>query len=381
MKMEYNTTELGAILALLEVKGLGPVKFKLIYEKLGAFSRIFDLSKEQLKNMFKFRDRHLFNIDIKYIDEIKNNILSEDLKKSFKIKGHPLSDEAKILAMDNKGWKIIDAEKEYILKKSNEKLSIYHDIIKKLYNQKRFLSNFYKKAEEQIKLADCLNASIISFFDSEYPPNLYQSNHSVPLLYVLGDLSVLKNEKCCAVVGTRKPLRWTIEETKKAVKKICAKGFTIVSGLAMGVDETAHRTALENGGKTIAVLGCGVDISYPPKNSTLKKEIEEKGAVVSEYPLGTKVKEFRLKKRNKITVGISKFVLITQTSEKGGTLNAYRAAVEQKKPVGIFCPSKSSKKNFGGNLKILEERKVAVWKFTDGSAVDFGGDTHQGFSF
>ena len=324
----YNTPELAAILALLEVKGLGPVKFKLIYEKLRSFSRIFDLSKQQLENEFKFKDGYLFKIDIKFINNLENNTISEDLKKSFKNNRYYLSDEAKILSKDNKGWKIIDAEREYIVKKSSGKLSIHQNIIHGISNQKRHLSNFYKKAEEQIKLADRLNANIISFFDKGYPPNLYQSNHSVPLLYVLGDISVLKNEKCCAVVGTREPLEWTIEETKRAVKKLSSRGFTIVSGLAIGTDEIAHRTALENGGKTIAVLGCGVDILYPTKNSILKMEIEEKGAVVSEYPFGTKVKEFRLKKRNKITVGLSKFVLITQTSGKGGTMNSYRAAIE-----------------------------------------------------
>jgi len=247
--------------------------------------------------------------------------------------------------------------------------------------KKKYLSNFYKKAEEQIKVANKLNANIISFCDDEYPSNLYRSNHSVPLLYVIGDLSVLKNEKCCAVVGTRKPLKWTIEETKRAVKKLSGEGFIIVSGLAIGTDEIAHTTALENGGKTIAVLGCGVDISYPPKNSTLKKKIEENGVVASEYPFETKVKEFRLKRRNKITVGLSKFVLITQTSEKGGTMNAYKAAVEQKKTVGVFYPLKSSKKRFGGNLRILEERKIPVRKFTRGHTVDFGGDYYQSLPF
>ena len=366
MKMEYNTPELAAILALLEVKGLGPVKFKLIYEKLGYFFKIFDLSKKELKNKFKFPDKYLFNIDVKLINELESNTISENLKMSFKNNGYPLSDETKILSMDDNKWKIIDVEKEYIVKKSIEKLTIHQDITQRIYNQKKYLSNFYKKAEDHTKVANRLNANVISFFDNEYPPNLYRSNHSVPLLYVLGDLSLLKNEKCCAVVGTREPLKWTIEETKKAVKKLLSERFTIVSGLAKGIDGVAHATALENRGKTIAVLGCGVDISYPLENLPLKKEIEERGAVVSEYPFGTKVQEFMLKKRNKITVGLSKFVLITQTSEKGGTMNAYRAAVEQKKPVGVFYPPKSLEKKFGGNLKILKERKIPVFKFTRG---------------
>lgn len=301
MYVENNIDELAAILNLLEVKGLGPVKFKSLHERLHSFSEVFGLSKRGIKDKFKFQDK----------------------------------------------------------------------IVKGIIRQERELPKFYQIANEQIKQAQCLKANIISFFDKEYPPNLYKSNHSVPLLYVLGDLSVLNTEKCCAVVGTRKPSKWTIEETKKAAKKLVSDGFTVVSGLALGTDEIAHSTAVENGGKTIAVLGCGVDISYPRKNSDLKKKIEEKGAVISEYPFGTKIQGFRLKKRNKITVGLSKFVLIAETSEKGGTMNAYKAAIEQKKTVGVFYPDQSIHGDFSGNLKILKERKVPVLKFESGSSVEF----------
>lgn len=375
MKIKDDPSELAAILALLEVKGLGPVKFKLIYEKLKSFHKLFELPANQLQREFRFGDSYIFKIDIKFLSELTNNSISETFKKLFAKNNYPLSGDVKVLPISSKEWKILDGKKEYIIKKSKEKLSVYVNITNEILYQKNNLPKFYRKAEEQIKLADKLNAHIISFCDGEYPPNLYKSNHSVPLLYVTGDLSILRNDKCCAVVGTRKPSNWTVKETEKAVRKLVESGYVIVSGLALGVDAIAHKTALKSGGKTIAVLGCGVDISYPSQNSNLKREIEENGgAVISEYPFGTQVKEFRLKKRNKITVGLSKYVLITQTSGRGGTMNAYRAAIEQKKTVGVFYPPETLQNEFDGNLRILKERKIPVLKFTTGDSVDFGGD-------
>ena len=376
MKIKDNPSELAAILTVLDVKGLGPVKFKLIYEKLKSFRKLFELSVDQLQRDFKFGNAYIFKINSALLSELSNNTdLSESIKTTFTKNGFLLSDNAKIQTISSKEWKILDDNREFIIKKSKDKLSVYINITHEILYQKNNLAEYYQRAEEQIKLADKLNAYIISFCDTEYPPNLYRSNHSVPLLYVRGDLSVLKNEKCCAIVGTRNPSNWAIKETKKAAKKLVDRGYTIVSGLALGIDATAHKTALKYGGKTIAVLGCGVDISYPPQNSNLKREIEENGgAVISEYSFGTKVKEFRLKKRNKITVGLSKFVLITQTSEKGGTMNAYRAAIEQKKTVGVFYPPESLLKEFDGNLKILKDKKIKVLKFTTGDSINFGSD-------
>lgn len=307
LRLEHDIRELTAILSLLRVKGLGPVKFRSIYEQLNSFSRIFDLSKGDIESRFKFHEK------------IVNGILT----------------------------------------------------------QKNDLERFEETAKDQLEKANKLNAHLITYFDKEYPRNLYNSNHSVPLIYVLGNLSVLKDEKCCAVVGTRKPIDWTQKQIKIAVKKLVNENFTIVSGLALGVDEVAHSAAVENNGKTIAVVGCGVDFPYPAQNTLLRNKIIENGAIISEYSFGTKVLVFGLKKRNKIIVGLSKYALITQTSEKGGTMNAYRAALEQKKPVGVFYPPPLLRKQFDGNLKILKERRIPVLKFSNGGEVNFSSDSYD----
>jgi DNA processing protein len=306
LKLEHDEKELVAILTLLQVKGLGPVKFRSIYEQFHSFSRVFDLPSFEIREKLHFPD------------------------------------------------KIVDG----------------------ISQQKEKTESIEQTAREQITKARNLNAHLITYSDKEYPPNLYASNHCVPLLYALGNLSVLKNEKCCAVVGTRKPTKWAEQEAKFAVKKLVNDDFTIVSGLAIGIDRIAHSTTLDNSGKTIAVVGCGVDFPYPKQNIDVRERIIQNGVIISEYQFGTKVLVFGLKKRNKIIVGLSKYVLITQTSQKGGTMNAYRAALEQKKPVGIFYPPSNLAKHFNGNLKILRESKIPVFKFTSGDGVDFSRENY-----
>tara|TARA_Y100000310_G_scaffold335051_1_gene416165 strand:+ start:994 stop:1920 length:927 start_codon:yes stop_codon:yes gene_type:complete len=297
--MDNNIDELAAILSLLEIKGLGPVKFKVIYNRFKSFRKVFDLSLKELKVEFGFRDIIL-----------KNIIKKKDSVKSFR-----------------------------------------------------------EEAEKQKVTARLLGANIITYFDDFYPPNLFESNHCVPILYTLGNTELLKEIKTCAVVGTRKPSSWTTEQVNIAVKNLVNEGYTIVSGLALGVDAIAHGAALDNNSKTISVLGCGVDVIYPKGNAELREKIIHNGIIVSEYKFGMKVQEFALKKRNKITVGLSKYVLVAQTSDKGGTMNAYRAVKEQKKRMGVLLPKNT--KGFEGNLKILEDKKIEVLKFKEGKDVKF----------
>src|SRR3989344_4837293 len=224
---------------------------------------------------------------------------------------------------------------------------ITKEVVSQILERKLKLEYFEDEARKVIEKTNLNQIKIITFFDENYPKTLFESNHSVPILYVKGNLNILNKLKSCAVVGTRKPDEWAIENGKIAVKKLVNDGFCIVSGLAMGVDAIAHKTALDNGGDTIAVLGCGIDVDYPKENFILKNEIIKHGVVVSEYPPGTKVQDFALKKRNKIIVGLSNYVMIVQTSEKGGTMNYYIAAKEQKKPIGVLIPFQNSSEAYG----------------------------------
>jgi DNA processing protein len=190
-------------------------------------------------------------------------------------------------------------------------------------------------------------------------------------LYASGNTDILKESKCCAVVGTRNPSEWSITQTKNAVRNLVSEHFVIVSGLAKGIDTTAHQTALDTNGKTSAVLGCGIDVFYPQENKDLQNEIKRKGLLVSEYPFGKKIQSVSLQKRDKIIVGLSQETLIVETSQKGGTMNAYRAILEQKKRISLFVPPLGIKGNFDGNRKIIEERKTQLCCFSNGQDVNF----------
>lgn len=312
-KMDSNQekiNELAAIYCLKRIKGLGPVKSRKIFEASNSF----------------------YDFCISY----RNWLVHRDL--DFKYQLFPRKFQERF-------------ENEFITN----------------YNKFNQCRDFILT---QLNKADHFGGNIITFHDDFYPKNLYHSNQSIPLLYVAGDLKILKKEKVCAVVGTRKPCNWTLRHTKLAVRRLVKEGYVIVSGLAKGVDTVAHQTALEYGGKTIAVLGSGIDIYYPSENKQLHNEIKHKGIILSEYPFGMKVQSFSLKKRNKIIVGLSKFVLITETSPKGGTMNAYLAAVEQKKPVGVFKPIEDVGGNFEGNEKIARDGKTKVKKFSSGDELE-----------
>ncbi|MFC1626039.1 DNA-processing protein DprA [Patescibacteria group bacterium] len=139
-------------------------------------------------------------------------------------------------------------------------------------------------------------------------------------LYVLGKI-LKKDAKAVAVVGTRKISERGKKLTKKYVKKLVQEDFTIVSGMAYGVDTVAHETALNAGGRTIAVLGSGLDIIYPSENKDLAQRIIKKGALVSPFPEGTKPEGKNFLARNKIIVMLSQAVLVIEGAARSGTLS------------------------------------------------------------
>ncbi|MBA7606308.1 hypothetical protein ES703_13456 [subsurface metagenome] len=369
MNSEKSKKELAAILTLLQVRGFGPVKFKQIYESFKSFEKIFHLSKQELIN-FNFENRYLFSIELGFDKELRRKTISDELRESFRGKKFGLSDKATVSIYNHKSYKIKDRDREFYIKLSNGKFSVMINVACEILFQKSKFSDNLNEADRQLQKAKNHNAYLITYFNDYYPPNLYLSNHCVPLLYAIGEKSILKETKCCSVVGTRKPTAWTVKNTKIAVRKLVKNGYTIVSGLALGTDAIAHETAIVNNGKTISVLGCGIDIVYPFQNEILRKKIINNGVIISEYTFGTRVQEFMLKKRNKITVGLSKYILISQTSKKGGTMNAYKAAIEQKKPVGVFLPPRKLHKEFSGNFQIINETKIPVQKFSGGDKID-----------
>jgi DNA processing protein len=176
----------------------------------------------------------------------------------------------------------------------------------------------------------------IDFFtinDANYPENLLDLENASPVLYIRGKISV-NDSNAVAIVGSRKMTSYGREVTEKFAQGLARLGITIVSGLARGIDTVAHKGALAMGGRTLAVLACGLDATYPLENTQLANEIIAKGgAILSEYRLGYPALRNNFASRNRIISGLSKAVIVIEGAKKSGTLLTASAAAEQGRPV------------------------------------------------
>jgi DNA processing protein len=192
---------------------------------------------------------------------------------------------------------------------------------------------------------------------SDYPQRLKEIYDYPPVLYVRGTL--LPEDECClAVVGTRRATVYGRQVTEELVTDLARSGITIVSGLAKGIDSIAHRAALEAGARTIAVFACGLDIVYPAENAKLAREVMEHGALISEYPLGTRPKADNFPRRNRIMSGLSLGVLVIEAGESSGALITANQALEQNREVFAVPGSILSPASRGTNNLIQEGAKL-----------------------
>lgn len=198
--------------------------------------------------------------------------------------------------------------------------------------------------------------------DKEYPEILKQIPDPPVVLFVKGDLGDLG--KVIGVVGTRKMTSYGHQACVKLSKDLVLKGVTIVSGLARGIDTVAHRTALENGGRTIAVLGTGVDIIYPPENRELYYKIINNGAVVSEVPPGNFVEKGAFRLRNRIISGLSKAVVVVEGAKESGSLITARYALEQGREV-FAVPGPINSKTSEGTSYLISQGATIVTDVED----------------
>ncbi len=174
----------------------------------------------------------------------------------------------------------------------------------------------------------------ISSKSVHFPENLRRIPDSPGEIYVIGSIDLLHESNSLAVVGSRKVTPYGRGVTEDLVSQIAAKGIVIISGLALGVDAIAHKAALDAGGRTIAVLPCGLDKPYPSTNRQLAKRIlEEGGTLISEYPESTPPLRPHFIARNRLVSGLSSGVLITEAAEKSGTLHTAGFALDQGKTV------------------------------------------------
>jgi len=174
--------------------------------------------------------------------------------------------------------------------------------------------------------------TVLTWADSDYPERLREIPQSPPVLYLSGSLAK-EDQAAVAVVGTRRMTSYGRQAAEEISRFLARSGVTVVSGLARGVDGIAHRAALEMEGRTLAVLGSGVDRIYPPEHRGLAGEISHRGAVISDYPLGTPPDGSNFPPRNRIISGLSLAVVVIEAGRKSGALITARYAAEQGRDV------------------------------------------------
>ncbi len=221
---------------------------------------------------------------------------------------------------------------------------------------------------EHFEKLKSLNINVVSLKDETYPEALKNISHPPLFLYYQGDLS-LAQEKTIGVVGTRRATVYGKNCCEKIVDDLINGGVVTVSGLALGIDTVCHKRTLERGGKTIAVVGSGLDVIYPSENKKYWNEISEKGLLISEFPLGTPPNPYNFPQRNRIIVGLSKGVAVIESKEKGGSLITAGLALEEGRdvfavPGDIYSPAsigtnelikKSEAKLITSGMDILDE--------------------------
>ncbi len=177
-----------------------------------------------------------------------------------------------------------------------------------------------------------LSGRLLTLPSSDYPVHLRRIHDPPPVLYVLGDLPT-DERRVIAVVGSRRATPYGTATATRLATELAAAGFVVVSGLARGIDAAAHQGALQGNGRTVAVLGCGVDVAYPPEMRGLKDKVRSHGAVLSEFPLGAPPDPHHFPTRNRIISGMSLGVLVIEATAESGSLITAKLALEQGREV------------------------------------------------
>jgi DNA processing protein len=216
----------------------------------------------------------------------------------------------------------------------------------------------FEALEKELCELTRLGGSLIRWSDDNYPANLRQIPDPPPFLYLRGTLPAGETD-CVAIVGARAASDAGLHMAHRVAMELALKRITVVSGLARGVDAQAHRGALEGNGRTIAVLGCGLDIIYPPEHRKLADSmLEQGGALLSELPLGSAPVPENFPVRNRLIAGLSLGVVVVEAAEKSGSLITARLALEQNRQVFAVPGSPLTGKTRGSNRLLKEGARL-----------------------
>jgi len=215
---------------------------------------------------------------------------------------------------------------------------------------------FEDAVDQQQKMLET-GATLISFSDPRYPARLKEIYDPPVALFARGRTDLLQSI-CLGVVGTRRASAYGTSACERLATDLAQAGLTITSGMARGIDTAAHRAALQTGGDTIAVFGCGVDLVYPAENRKLAADIAQKGLLISEYPMASPAYPQNFPTRNRIISGVSVGVLVIEGAQYSGSSITAKMALEQQREVFAVPGNITNKMSWGPNLLIKQGAKL-----------------------
>lgn len=210
--------------------------------------------------------------------------------------------------------------------------------------------DFYLKLLEKLEEG---NIKVTTIFDDDYPRNLKNIYDAPVILYYYGELKE-SDRYSISIVGTRTPSDYGRKVCRELSKELANVGLPVISGLAIGIDSIAHKSCIESGGLTYAVLGSGVDNLYPPDNKILYEEIKDKGVVISEFEIGSKAEKINFPRRNRVVSGISLGTIIIESRTKGGSLITAEFALDQNREL-FAVPGNINARNSEGCNNLIKK--------------------------
>jgi len=222
-----------------------------------------------------------------------------------------------------------------------------------------FKKQLFWRAEKELDALRKVGGKLVNWKEPEYPQALLQIYDPPVMLYVQGDAQVL-NSPSLSIVGTRRPTVYGSQMAERMGRELAARGLTIVSGLARGIDAIAHQGATAVGGRAIGVLGTGIDVCYPKENKKLYEKVLERGAIVSEFPTGSHPAPENFPVRNRIIAGIPLGVIIVEGKQYSGSLITARLAMEFGREVFGVPGNVTQEVSFAPNLLIKQGAKLVT---------------------
>ncbi len=256
-------------------------------------------------------------------------------------------------------WRLVDhfGEPSRALEASKKQLLAIPGMNRKILTTDFQASFSRKKGEQELEKLKRMGGEAVIFEDQSYPEILRHISDPPPVIYTYGEKEIL-NSCSLAIVGSRAATAYGRRVACSLARDLAENEYTIVSGLAMGIDREAHLGALSVEGKTVAVLGCGLDVVYPKQNHKIYQEIRKRGALVTEYPLGTRPDGFRFPARNRLIAGMSQGVVVVEAAKRSGSLITAQLALDEGREVFAVPGQVDSCKSVGAHWLLQQGAKL-----------------------